>query len=329
MGFPGLDHFGSTPIISSMKVLCILALAVAVSAEADPQLLYKSLLPTTYVQQPLVYKQPAVVYKQQQVVYKQPAMVQPLVYKQAVPAVIPKYHSVSPGVSHTVLKREAEAEPNHHIMTYGMPAVQPLVYKQAIQPVVYKTPVMQPVVYNAPLAVKSYANDAVKPQEYASKGKYVAETAGSIHIAKREAEAEAEPWTVYGGAYQMPVTTYAHQPVVYKAPVAVATPVVYKAQPVNYAPGSYSNDAVKPFGYAAKGKYIANSAGTVHIAKREAEAEADPALLYGAGLHTPYTYGLNYNTFGYNAYPYTTAYSHFGYGKREAEAEPEAEPWTV
>merc|ERR1712024_408448 len=132
MGFPGLDHFGSTPIISSMKVLCILALAVAVSAEADPQLLYKSLLPTTYVQQPLVYKQPAVVYKQQQVVYKQPA------------------------------------------------AVQPLVYNQAIQPVLYKTPVMQPVVYNAPLAVKSYANDAVKPQEYASQGKYVAETAGSI-----------------------------------------------------------------------------------------------------------------------------------------------------
>merc|ERR1712186_48275 len=153
---------------------------------------------------------------------------------------------------------------------------------------------------------------------------------GSIHIAKREAE--AEPWTVYGGAYQMPVTTYAHQPlvykqpVVYKAPVAVATPVVYKAQPVNYAPGSYSNDAVKPFGYAAKGKYVANSAGTVHIAKREAEAEADPALIY-SGLHTPYTYGLNYNTFGYNAYPYTTAYTHYGYGKREAE--PEAEPWTV
>merc|ERR1711934_859251 len=118
----------------------------------------------TYVQQPLVYKQPAVVYKQQQVVYKQPAMVQPLVYKQAVPAVIPKYHSVSPGVSHTVLKREAEAEPDHHIMTYGMPAVQPLVYKHAaVQPLVYKQAI-QPVVYKAPVAVKSFANDAVKPQ---------------------------------------------------------------------------------------------------------------------------------------------------------------------
>merc|ERR1719348_729857 len=33
-------------------------------------------------------------------------------------------------------------------------------------------------------------------------------------------------------------------------------------------------------GYAAAGRYVANSAGVVHVAKRE--AEADPALLYGA-----------------------------------------------
>merc|ERR1712110_916230 len=168
-----------------MKVLLILALAVAVSAEADPQLLYKSLLPTTYVQQPLVYKQPAVVYKQPAVVYKQPV----------------------------------------------------------VTPVVYKT---HPVNY----AAGSFANDAVKPFDYAAKGKYVANSAGTVHIAKREAdpytigyntyqtsplsfvkqpivqqpssfspvtyhalgkreaEAEAEPWTVYGGAYGYPYTTY-------------------------------------------------------------------------------------------------------------------------
>merc|ERR1712083_1261256 len=35
-------------------------------------------------------------------------------------------------------------------------------------------------------------------------------------------------------------------------------------------------------GYAGAGRYVANSAGVVHVAKREAEAEADPALLYGA-----------------------------------------------
>merc|ERR1712243_324073 len=35
-------------------------------------------------------------------------------------------------------------------------------------------------------------------------------------------------------------------------------------------------------GYAGAGRYVPNSAGVVHVAKREAEAEADPALLYGA-----------------------------------------------
>merc|ERR1712018_486918 len=128
MGFPGLDHFGSTPsIVGSMKVLCILALAVAVSAEADPQLLYKSLLPTTYVEKPVVYNTP---------------VVQPLVYKQAVP----QYQAHSAGVSHTVLKREAEADPQllyGGYQTYGYPAVKPVVYNK---PVVYSAPVVAPVV---------------------------------------------------------------------------------------------------------------------------------------------------------------------------------------
>merc|ERR1711935_619050 len=113
-------------------------------------------------------------------------------------AVVPKYHAVSPGVSHTVLKREAEAEPNHHLV-YNVPATtyahQPLVYKQPA--VVYKQPIayQQPIVYQQPIA------------------------------------------------YQ--------QPIVYKQPVApVVTPVVYKAQPVNYMAGSFADDSKKPFGYA-------------------------------------------------------------------------------
>merc|ERR1711962_749277 len=55
-----------------------------------------------------------------------------------------------------------------------------------------------------------------------------------------------------------------------------------------------------------------------------AEAEADPYLLYGGvGYH-----GLGYGHLGYR----TLGYSHLGYGhgfvygKREAEAEPEAKP---
>merc|ERR1711892_83475 len=80
-------------------------------------------------------------------------------------------------------------------------------------------------------------------------------------------------------------------------------------------------------GYAGAGRYVANSAGVVHVAKREAEAEADPALLYGAygyaglgyaghgyaGLgyaHAGYPYaahGLGYA--GYAGYPYAAGYA--------------------
>merc|ERR1712177_128210 len=43
--------------------------------------------------------------------------------------------------------------------------------------------------------------------------------------------------------------------------------------------------------YAGAGRYVANSAGTVHVAKREAEADAD--AYYAAG------YGLGYAGLGY------------------------------
>merc|ERR1711878_21706 len=79
-------------------------------------------------------------------------------------------------------------------------------------------------------------------------------------------------------------------------------------------------------GYAGAGRYVANSAGVVHVAKREAEAEADaeadPALFYshyGYGLpaYTGYS-GLAYNglagyPYSYGAYPYSygLGYSHY------------------
>merc|ERR1712179_402849 len=63
----------------------------------------------------------------------------------------------------------------------------------------------------------------------------------------------------------------------------------------------------------------------VAFAEPEADAKADPALLYGAyGYGLPYAgvYG-GYRTYGaYGAYPYSYGY----YGKRSADAEPEADP---
>merc|ERR1712115_1305 len=102
-----------------------------------------------------------------------------------------------------------------------------------------------------------------------------------------------------------------------------------------------------PYGYAASGHYVADSVGAVHVAKREAEAEpeADADALYGT-----YGYGLGYSAYsrpvygGYSTYsrpiissyaaplvssaaytrPIYGGYSSY-YGKREAEAEPEAD----
>ena len=153
------------------------------------------------------------------------------------------------------------------------------------------------------------------------------------YYGKRSADAEADPALVYGAGYHYPsvysglynhgvYNTHYTTPYVYggihhmgkREAEAEADPQYIYNSALTYSPYTYSSGLYNNFyGYR-------------HFYKREAEAEADPALVYTAGLHTPYTYGLNYNTFGYNAYPYTTAYTHhYGYGKREAEAE----PWTV
>jgi len=105
-----------------------------------------------------------------------------------------------------------------------------------------------------------------------------------------------------------------------------------------------------PYGYAASGHYVADSVGAVHVAKREAEAEpeADADALYstyGYGLGsvyggysaysrpvvssyaTPLVSSAAYTRpIGYSAYsrPVYGGYSSY-YGKRDAEAEPEAD----
>merc|ERR1712130_549639 len=73
-------------------------------------------------------------------------------------------------------------------------------------------------------------------------------------------------------------------------------------------------------------KFIAIACfAAVAFAEPEADAKADPALLYGALGYTGYpaysAYGLR--TYGYPTYMY--GYPAYTYGKRSADAQPEAD----
>merc|ERR1712002_632240 len=125
-----------------------------------------------------------------------------------------------------------------------------------------------------------------------------------LYYGKREAE--AEPYYGYAAHAVAPVvSTYAAAPVVSHAvaPVAVSH-AVHAVAPVvsSYAQvspsASLSTVGIAPAAipavggaYAGAGRYVANSAGTVHVAKRE--AEADP--YYYGGY---YGHGLGYRTYG-------------------------------
>merc|ERR1711982_257746 len=104
---------------------------------------------------------------------------------------------------------------------------------------------------------------------------------------------EAEPYYgVYSAHHAVaPVVSYAHHavaaPVVSTAVHAVHTPVVSSYAQVSPS-ASLSTVGIAPAAipavggaYAGAGRYVANSAGTVHVAKRE--AEADPWYYGGCG----------------------------------------------
>merc|ERR1719500_1266076 len=114
---------------------------------------------------------------------------------------------------------------------------------------------------------------------------------------------EAEPYYgVYSAHHAVaPVVSYAHHavaaPVVSHAVHAVHTPVVSSYAQVSPS-ASLSTVGIAPAAipavggaYAGAGRYVANSAGTVHVAKRE--AEADP--YYYGGYHG---HGLGYRSYG-------------------------------
>merc|ERR1711962_140276 len=88
----------------------------------------------------------------------------------------------------------------------------------------------------------------------------------------------------------------------YAAPYAAGYASVSPSASVNIA--GLAPAALPAVGgaYAGAGRYVANSAGVVHVAKREAEADAD--AFYGA-------YGLGYAGLGYAGLGY--GYAGLGY----------------
>merc|ERR1712106_203898 len=69
-------------------------------------------------------------------------------------------------------------------------------------------------------------------------------------------------------------------------------------------------------GYAGAGRYVANSAGVVHVAKREAKADPYYAAYGYAGLHVAGAYaGAHAGAYAgaYGAYPYAAAYGAYPY----------------
>merc|ERR1712061_501060 len=120
------------------------------------------------------------------------------------------------------------------------------------------------------------------------------------------------------GAYGLGAYRYAGYPYAayHAAPLATGYAHVSPSASLNIA--GLANAAVPAIagGYAGAGRYVANSAGVVHVAKRsaDAEAEADADAFY-----TTYGYaGLPYA--GYAGYPYAhaaynyAAYSPYPYG---------------
>merc|ERR1711997_365992 len=135
------------------------------------------------------------------------------------------------------------------------------------------------------------------------------------------AKAEADPGFVYSVGHPL---TYAHH-----------YPLVYNHQPLVYT-AALPYYGVVP-AVAAAPAAEAEDEAVVSVEKREATAEADaeadpeadPWYAYYAAH--PYAYA-GYGGYHYAPYAYGHVYSHYGlhhygyYGKREATAEPTADP---
>merc|ERR1712123_70001 len=198
-----------------------------------------------------------------------------------------------------VAKPEADAEADPALLygAYGYAGLAHAGYAYAAGYAAHSPSASTHIAGLAPAAIPAIAGG------YAGAGRYVANSARVVHVAKREAEADAEPALLYGAygyaghgyaghgyaglgyaglagypyaAHGLGYAGYAGYP--YAAGYAAHSPSA-STHIAGLAPAAIPAIAG---GYAGAGRYVANSAGVVHVAKCEAEAEADPALLYGA-----------------------------------------------
>ena len=238
-----------------------------------------------------------------------PYYANPLVYSHAVPSTYIKPATyVKPVVT---LKKAEEIVKPVEVKTYKVEVEGEKKFE--VPAISYKTPVVGTTyaatnIFGAPVA---YSTGVVGAQETIVPARYHAQSEGEVKHTVFEREAEADPALVYAAnAYHAGIYNpyVARAYATYAAPAAIATyPSAYYGVPAGVK--TYANDAVRPENYAAKGQYVAQSAGAIHIAKRE--AEADPALVYANTLGYPYTTAAAaYTTAGYVAPSvYSTAYT--------------------
>jgi len=293
---------------------------------------------TAYLNKPLVYTHPVV-----------QTVAAPLVH-QTVASPVVSYTRAYPHVYGThFIKREAEAEAeadpyfvNHYNGVYsGVHHVaQPITYTTGLThhvPYVAKTVVPTTVVKPVVSSVYNYGLHTPLTYNY------------NTHFIKREAEAEAEadpyfvnPYTgVYSGVHHVA------QPVTYTTGLTHHVPYVAKTV--------VPTTVVKPVVSSVYNYGLHTPLVNTHFIKREAEAEADPALLVNSysgvysGVHhvaqpVTYTTGLTHHVpyvaktvvpttvvkpvvssvYNYGLHTPLTYNYNTHFIKREAEADPEA-----
>merc|ERR1712080_484165 len=142
---------------------------------------------------------------------------------------------------------------------------------------------------------------------------------------KREADAEADPALVYSSAGVLP-TIYSHgvvpvaktvaAPAVTYSAIPAVSPLVKSVLPTTYShgvlPTTYSH-GVLPTTYSY-GVLPTTYSHTVQ--KREADAEADPALVYSSAgvLPTTYSHGVLPTTYSHGVLPTTYTHGVYSHG---------------